>query len=378
VIQLSSGSEFDNAPHHAKFSYSKLIWLLVAGLVALNLLAGALAGLSLYHSRNKYEARAVTATQNWSFLLAQDLASSFDKIDLAVLSVKDETEREIASGGINASRLNRFIALQTSRQPDLDSVRVTDAIGNVLYGTGLQAGLEINSADREFFQRLRDQPDSGLVISRPLIGRISGKWSIVLARRVNQLNGSFAGVAYAVIFLERFQQAFAKLDLGPHGVVSLRDLDLGTVVRHPEPQKVGTVIGNRTFSKEWPEKLKENPLFGSYYAVGLDGRKRALSYQRIRDYPFYLIVGLFPDDYLADWRDELQKTLALALPFHAGDCVVRIDDAHGVEAKRGGFEPFIGYFPNRLGTQRRSIPAIGRGDAADRVYDPTGRQSRLR
>jgi len=312
---LSSRSQFDSAPHHAKFSYSKLIWLLVAGLIALNLLVCALAGLSLYKSHTKYEARAVTATQNWSFLLAQDLASSFDKIDLTILSVKDETEREMAAGRINAQRLNRFIALQASRQTDLDSVRVADARGDVLYGTGVQAGREINAGDRDFFQRLRDESSSGLVISKPVVGRISGKWSIVLARRVNHPNGTFAGVAYAVIFLERFQQGFAKLDLGPHGVVSLRDLDLGTVVRHPEPQEVGTAIGSRTFSKEWPQKLKENPLFGSYYAVGLDGNNRALSYQRVSKYPFFLTVGLFPGDYLAGWRDELQKTLGLVFLF---------------------------------------------------------------
>ena len=316
VTQLSSGSQFNSAPKHSEFSYSKLIWLLVAGLFALNLLVGALAGLSVYHSHNKYEAHAVTATQNWSFLLAQDLASSFDKIDLAVLAIKDETEREIAAdGGVDAQRLNRFIALQASRQSDIDRVQVADARGAVLYGTGIQAGSEMNATDREFFQRLRDQPGSGLVISKPFVGRTSGKWNIVLARRINQQNGSFAGVALAVIFLERFQKAFAKLDLGPHGAVSLRDLDLGTVVRHPEPQEVGTAVGSRVFSKEWPQKLKENPLFGSYYAVGLDGRNRALSYQRVRNYPFLLIVGLFPGDYLADWRAELQKTLGLVFLF---------------------------------------------------------------
>jgi PAS domain S-box-containing protein len=114
-----------------------------------------------------------------------------------------------------------------------------------------------------------------------------------------------------VILLEHFQKKFAALDLGPHGVVSLRDMQLGTVVRQPEPTAVGTAVGNRTFSKEWPEKLKINPVAGTYFAAGLDDRTRALAYRKVSAYPFYIIVGLFPGDYLAQWQQEAVRTLAL-------------------------------------------------------------------
>src|SRR6185503_18248119 len=144
---------------------------------------------------------------------------------------------------------------------------------------------------------------------------INGKWSIVFARRINDPHGTFAGVAYAAILLEDLQAKFAKLNLGARGAVSLRDLELGTVVRQPEPEGVGSAVGNRTHSKEWPEKLKENPDFGTYFAVGLDGRNRALSFRRIAPYPFYIIAGLFPGDYLAEWNQELWKTLGLLAVF---------------------------------------------------------------
>jgi PAS domain S-box-containing protein len=80
---------------------------------------------------------------------------------------------------------------------------------------------------------------------------------------------------------------------------------------------VGTAVGNRTFSKEWPEKLKINPVEGTYFAIGLDERNRALAYRRISQYPFYIIVGLFPGDYLAQWHQEVVRTLALIGLFFA-------------------------------------------------------------
>jgi signal transduction histidine kinase len=149
---------------------------------------------------------------------------------------------------------------------------------------------------------------------------MSGQWSITLSRRISTSDGRFAGVVFGVIFLEHFKEMFARIDLGPNGVINLRDLDLGTVVRHPEPQAIGTAIGSRTHSKEWPEKLKENPDHGSYFAVGLDGRKRALSFRRVHNFPFYIIVGQLPADYLAEWNQQLFQTLVLVAVFFAVTC----------------------------------------------------------
>jgi signal transduction histidine kinase len=300
--------------------------------LCLNLLVAGFAAHTLYTSHGNYEKRAVVATQNLSKVLAQDLAASFSKIDLALLAVKDEMERQLGlrrgetagrggtAGRVDAASLNAYIARQAARQSDLDALRVADAEGNVIFGIGIGGGPPVNAAHRDFFMGTRETRGPGLVVSKPMIGQISGKWSIVLARRVDLPDRGFGGTVYAVILLETFQKQFAALDLGPHGALSLRDLDLGTVVRHPEPAAVGTAIGNRTFSKEWPEKLKQNAQSGSYFAVGLDGRNRALSYRRVADYPFYVIVGQYPGDYLAEWNREMRNTLALAGAFILVTC----------------------------------------------------------
>jgi signal transduction histidine kinase len=286
----------------SQFSSGRFGARLVLGTVCLNLLVAGFAAYTLHRSHANQQSRAVLATQNLAEVLSQDLAASLGKIDLAVLAVKDEFERQLALGAVKAASFNAFIARQSARQPILAALGVADVQGNVVFATGAGNAAPINVAHRDYFVRLRDESSIGLFVSQPIVGQINGKWSIVLARRIERPDGSFGGVAYALVLLENFQNQFAALDLGPHGVVSLRDLDLGTVVRYPEPAALGTSIGNRTFSTEWPEKLKENSLFGSYFAVGLDQRNRALSYRRVADYPFYIIVGQYPDDYLSEWR----------------------------------------------------------------------------
>jgi signal transduction histidine kinase len=284
----------------------------VAAAVFIQLALICFAAVSLYQSYQRYGTRAEIATQNMAQLLEHDLAASFDKIDLAVLELKDEAERQIAGGNTDVKELKDFAARQFSRQTGLDALGVGDARGGLIVGTGLASGLSGTSiASRDYFIQLRDGPDTGLVVSKPMIGKVSGKWVIVLARRINRADGGFAGVAVAVTNLERFQTLFAGLQLGPHGVVSLRDAELATVVRHPEPQGLGTAVGNRTHSKEWPEKLKQNPVSGTYFAIGLDHLGRVLSYHKVGKYPFYVIVGLYPADYLREWWQEAARTVVV-------------------------------------------------------------------
>jgi signal transduction histidine kinase len=291
---------------------------LITGILLLNVIVVTIAGLLLNEGYNSEQNRALTATQNMARLLARDLAGSFDKIDLVVRAVADEAERQMLSGGISKQAFNSYIDKQASRLPELDSLRMLDERGGIAYGPGLESAPHLNSAHRAFFMRLRDDPNAGLVVSEPMLGQVSGKWVITLARRVSLPKGKFGGVAFAVIFLETLQKRFSALELGARGAVSLRDLELATVVRHPEPNPGGTAVGNRTFSKEWPEKLKQDPVAGSYFAVGIDGRNRALSYRRIDNYPFYIVVGLFPDDYLGGWKLQAANTAALVIIFVVG------------------------------------------------------------
>lgn len=295
--------------------FRRFVALLAAGTLCLDLIVVGYAAYALERSHASYEKRALVATQNLSQALAEQLEGSFNKADLAVLALKDEIERQLAQGALDAASLNAFIARQAERRPSLDALRVLDAEGNIAFGTGVGSDRALNASHRDFFVRLRDSRSGELVVSSPMVGQVSGKWSIVLARRAEHPDGRFAGVVYSVILLDRFQKQFAALDLGPRGAVSLRDLELGTVVRQPEPAGLGTAIGNRSHSTEWPEKLKENPDFGSYFAAGLDQRKRALSYRRVAGYPFYIIVGLYPGDYLAEWKQELIDSALLVGAF---------------------------------------------------------------
>jgi PAS domain S-box-containing protein len=281
-----------------------------------------LAVFSLQQSMLQYEARADITTQNLSQVLAEHIADDVDKIDLAVLTVADEVERELAGGGINARLLNAFIVRHNARLPALDGLRVVNARGENAYGIGINPGARTSIADREYFTRLRGDPKAGLVISEPVVGRVSKKWSIILARRVNQPDGSFAGLVYGTITLEHFQTTFSAIDVGRHGSISLRDQDLVQMARYSGPREVINEVGTKRASPELLNAVKSQKNAGTYRThLGFDNMQRTYSYRKVFKHPLYIIVGLAYDDYLDAWWSEFAWVSALVTLFILGTLI---------------------------------------------------------
>jgi PAS domain S-box-containing protein len=298
---------------NSTISHATFIRRLSAGVLLINLFVIVLTGLSLLQSRNQFEESAAVTTQNLAQVLEQYISGSIHKIDVVILTASDEIEKQIAGGGIDHRELNAFLYRQSKRLPELDGLRMADAKGKIVYGKGVVDNDLKSIADRDYFIRLRDDPKTGLFISKPLVSRIIGKWVLIIARRVNRPNGSFAGVIYGVIPLEHFHKLFTSINIGKHGAITLRDRELGVVTRYP--QQAGAIT-RMAVSDRLHSLIKSGRNTGTYKALApIDKTERTYTYRRISDYPLFITVGLATKDYLAKWRLEAVKMSAVVSLF---------------------------------------------------------------
>ena len=79
--------------------------------------------------------------------------------------------------------LDTTIAQKDKLMADLRVV-ITDAEGNTRHGYAGQVKPRTNLGDRDYFARLRDNPGAGLVVSKPVQGKVSRAWGLILARRL--------------------------------------------------------------------------------------------------------------------------------------------------------------------------------------------------
>jgi len=294
---------------------------LVLAVVFFNALVFLLAGEALFYSERQYEQQATQAVQNLAHSLEASVSGVFEKVDLAVHAVAREAERQRAAGPIRKKEADAYIEDVRRLVPEVSALRVSDAEGRVLYGTDTSGSEVVQIADRDYFRDLVDAPADAVVLSKPVLGRISGKWVIILARRVNAPDGRFAGVALGILSLEYFSRLFASLDVGEHGVISMRDADMALVVRIPEHEGIGRSVGNRVVSRQTRDNVQANPRAGTYETVvTLDSIRRRMAYRKVSGQALYLFVGQAAVDYLAPWRKEVMVIVSLALMFTLLTC----------------------------------------------------------
>lgn len=307
----------NRSPNPSIPSKQKVAFLLRLGLsiLILNVLVLVIVGLLLNKSCLLYKERACVSTQNLAKVLGDNIDNYIDKIDFCLSTIKYEAEKHLVAGKFNHRKMDSFIQLRHTLMPELTSLRIADAHGNVILGVGIVK--RVNIADRDYFLKLRNNPGAGLVIAKPLLSRMSGKWVLNIARRLDNPDGSFAGIVYAQLAIANFNKIFSKIDIGKSGTITLRDGDLGFIIRYPASLSSESMIGQKQIAPEFTKMLAVNRDAGTYFTPKsiIDNLPRTLSYLKTPHYPLYVVVGQATADYLEDWKSDSMSSLFLVAAF---------------------------------------------------------------
>lgn len=287
---------------------------MAAVLFLLNLFIVFFSGYSIYKNKQHYEDRASITSQNLSRVLNSYLCNTIDTIDFSLLSIQDEIIKQLNNGTINYSDLKFFFKRQKDRIHDVDAIRMSNAQGDIVIGS--VPGTRVNISDRDFFTALRDNSGAGLIISRPVIGRITGEWTIYFARRINMPDGSFGGAIWAVITINRLTRLFSTIDVGANGGIALRDENMSLIARYPDPVKIGSAIGDKNVSPVFRQMVESGKTSGTFKAKSpINNIERIFSFNKFSHHSIYTLVGLATQDYLADWWKDSLQTAGLAFVF---------------------------------------------------------------
>ena len=172
----------------------------------------------------------------------------------------------------------------------------------------------VDLSDREHFRVQLTSTSDELFISKPVLGRASGKWSIQLTRKLQDKQGAFAGVLVSSLDPYHLTKLYESVDLGRDGAITLVGLD--GVIR----ARGGTsadVLGKSMIKSEIFIAAKGQSTGILKGAGVVDGVQRLLSYRVVPKFPLIVTAAMSEREIFAEFDREkrLYRLAGLVLTF---------------------------------------------------------------
>ena len=261
----------------------------------------ALLGVNLWlalQARNEAIRQATLADMNLTRAIAQQLDSLFSETAKILDTVAFELGRS-DKGAAADYRLQPLLVNYAAATEQIHSLFVIDAQGQRIVSSESTGNALANDSERAYFTYHRDNLSLGRHPGKPYRSRVGNVWLIPVSRRLNDLDGQFAGVVLATIKVAYIQQLMADYDIGQYGALSLSLSEGDLLTRRPfaESDMGRTVAGSAQFML-----LQEHRSGTIEFFSPVDGMERVASYQYLKNNPLFVIVALSKQELLQPWR----------------------------------------------------------------------------
>ena len=180
-------------------------------------------------------------------------------------------------------------------------ITIMDENGKPLLVSGHEINPSVRANDRDYFKFQQNAIGDQLLVSRPHMGRNSGKLIVRLVRRYTKPNGDFGGVIFLALEANHITEFFNTMKIGPKSSATL----VGTDKYLRSRSTYGPKGYNQDISGSRLWKELENSPTGLYRQLSVvDNITRYYAYRKVPDYPLIVAIGLSVED--------LQRSVAVA------------------------------------------------------------------
>jgi signal transduction histidine kinase/DNA-binding NarL/FixJ family response regulator len=186
-------------------------------------------------------------------------------------------------------------------------IAVVNADG-MMRGSNL-GGPPVDLSDREHIRVHLDRPGDFLFVSKPVLGRVSKKWSIQLTRKFFHPDGALAGVIVISLDPDYFARFYASFN-APGGAIALVGLDGVFRARAPRVEAAQPVVA----APATMALLRGPADTGTWRAASqIDGVDRLYAFRRLDKYGLAVTVGLAASEVFAEFNRQVVLFVAIGI-----------------------------------------------------------------
>ena len=275
--------------------------LIVISILCFTLIWAA-AGYELYRSHQEHLREAEVRTSVQAHVFAEYSRSTIKRINEFILDVRNRW-----SGDWQA-----FSKLVRQTQENIDDIAfqaaVIDKEGILAFSNLAKPTDRTDLSEREHFKVHKQAPQSDrLFISKPLMGKVSGKWSIQLTRPIYS-GQKFNGVLVVSISPEQFASFARTLQVADNSVTTVVRNTGEIMARYPVvDSSLGLVLNDRPFL------VANAPVSGNFRQIAaIDGIDRIFGFYTLPEYGMSFVMGEAISEVLAPYNTHRNEILTAA------------------------------------------------------------------
>lgn len=276
----------------------QLWWL--AGLVLLTVWGGVGYELNTSYENALKEAELRTSVKAQVF--AEYSRSTIKRINEIILDTRGQWNQDWAGFANSIKRRQENI------QDILFQVSIIDRDGLLLFSNLAKPTDRTDLSAREHFKVHKEHPDQDtLFISKPVKGKISGKWSWQFTRPIFQ-NNQFAGVEVLSVSPSLFSGFAEKLGGNHESILAVVRESGEFMARHPEVESsYGVKVQDRAYLKN---TLSQQGVERVYSEI--DQQERIVGYYKLPEYHLVFVVGESVNHVLQPYREHRTRVFITA------------------------------------------------------------------
>jgi diguanylate cyclase (GGDEF)-like protein len=289
-------------PVHA----NPISWLILGGVLLIaaitigtTIMAGNFRERTLNSSKRELE--------NTVLLLARHFEQQFEDFG----AIQEDIAKYIQSAGVDTGDYRRrmsnpdiheMLKAKIGALSYVGGINLFDSDGALINSSLIWPVPAINVADRAYFKSFKSGARSPSFLVEPVYSRLTGAWTVVLARKLTGRNGEFLGVIGRGIEPAHFEKFFASVALGNDASISMVHRDGTLLARYPHNE---SIIGHN---------FKSGPMFQRVLSQGgtatgvfnspLDGQDRLGAAYTLSGFPILVVATTTVSAALADWRAQ--------------------------------------------------------------------------
>jgi diguanylate cyclase (GGDEF)-like protein len=284
------------------------VFLITAIMIGTTIMAGNFRERALNNSKRELENTVLLLARHFDQQL-EDLGA-IQKELIGYMRSNGITSVENYKRRMSGEDIHLMLKSKLSASTYVGGVNIFDADGALINASSVWPAPPVSVADRRHFRAFKTDTQSPAMLIEPVYSRVTGVWTVVIARKVTGPNGEFLGMISRGIEPANFEIFFASLALGDSAVISMFHRDGTLLARYPHME---AMIGQNFVKAPLFQKVLSKTNQGTLRLISpVDGKDRLGSARLLNDFPIVVIATTTVSAALADWREQIRFLIAVA------------------------------------------------------------------